>query len=311
MQTERYFPVILLVLGYLAIVEGYMHMKIQTNLQEQLNFNSGSYINVSLLRNNEFICNHWHNEAEIILPLEGSVRINLNMNPYFLNQHDILFSYPGELHTLEKSSNNLVMVLQFPFSLINNLDDMRPSVPILRSVKLITKDKDPDIHKYILACLQDIRDKHVNEEDFASSAMYANLIRIFVLIAKKYTKFSRLFPKTTVDKGREYIVKFTNVLDYINENFADDISLESIADSAGYSKFHFSRLFKQFTNMSFNDYVNSVRISKAENMLISGSLSITQVASMSGFNSLSSFNRNFKLVKKCTPSEFMSMYDQF
>lgn len=284
-------------------------MKIHADLREQVDFDSGSYINVSLLRDNDFVCNHWHSEAEIILPLEGTLKVSANMSPYFLNQHDILFSYPGELHTLEKTDSNLVMILQFPFSLINNLYDIRPAVPILRSVKLITEDKDPDIHKEILGYLINIKDEYLNVNEFSSASMYANLIPIFVLIAKKYTKFSSVFSNTTVDKGREYIIKFAKILDYINENYASNITLESIASSAGYSKFHFSRLFKQFTNMSFNDYLNNVRISKAENMLISGSLSITEVAALSGFNSLSTFNRNFKLAKKCSPSEFKNMFD--
>lgn len=230
------------------------------------------------------------------------------MTPYFLNQNDILLISPGELHDLEKSYDNLIMIVQFPFTLINDLNDIKPSMPILQSVKFLTKDKDSDIHEKILSYMIDIKDEFLSGNEFKCASMYANLIRIFILIAKKYTKISTLFPNTRVDKGREYIIKFTKILDYINENYASDITLESIADSAGYSKFHFSRLFKQLTNMPFNEYINNVRISKAENLLISGTLSITEVASLSGFNSLSTFNRNFKLVKKCTPKDFKNFY---
>lgn len=283
-------------------------MKLLNNMYEQLSFYPDGYINVSLQNNNEAFSKHWHKEAEIILPLEGSLNINVSMTPYTLNKNDVLFVYPGELHELEKSDNNYIMIVQFPFDLLNDLNDIKPSIPILKSVKLITEDKDSDIHKVIISYLMDIRDLFLNKNEFACASMYADLIHIFIQVAKKYTKISAMFPDTDIDKGREYIIKFTKILDYINENYATEISLESVADSAGYSKFHFSRLFRQFTNMSFNDYVNNVRISKAENLLISGRHSITEVASLSGFNSLSTFNRNFKLAKKCSPKEFVNLF---
>lgn len=283
-------------------------MKLLKNMFEQLSFNSDRYINVSLQNDNEAFSKHWHNEAEIVLPLEGNLNINVNMTPYFLNKNDILLIYPGELHELEKSYNNQIIIVQFPFTLINDLNDIKPSIPILRSVKLITEDKDSDIHEIVISYLLNIRDDFLNGNEFICASMYADLIQIFILIAKKYTKISTIFPNTNADKGKEYIIKFTKILDFINENYASDITLESIADSASYSKFHFSRLFRQFTNMSFNDYVNNVRISKAESLLISGNHSITEVASLSGFNSLSTFNRNFKLAKKCSPKDFKNLY---
>jgi AraC-like DNA-binding protein len=52
-----------------------------------------------------------------------------------------------------------------------------------------------------------------------------------------------------------------------------------------------------------------IKISKAENLLVNANLSITGVASLAGFDSLSIFNRNFKLAKKCTPKEFRNLYN--
>lgn len=77
---------------------------------------------------------------------------------------------------------------------------------------------------------------------------------------------------------------------------------------SGFSKFYFSRLFKQFTNVSFYKYVNQKRIEKAAKMLTEPNISITNVALSCGFESLSSFIRMFKIVKGCTPTEFRNMY---
>ena len=77
---------------------------------------------------------------------------------------------------------------------------------------------------------------------------------------------------------------------------------------SGFSKFYFSRLFKQFTNVSFYKYVNQKRIEKAAKMLTEPNISIANVALSCGFESLSSFIRMFKIVKGCTPTEFRNMY---
>lgn len=77
---------------------------------------------------------------------------------------------------------------------------------------------------------------------------------------------------------------------------------------SSFSKFYFSRLFKQFTDVSFYKYVNQKRIEKAAEMLTEPNISITNVALSCGFESLSSFIRMFKIVKGCTPTEFRNMY---
>jgi len=81
-----------------------------------------------------------------------------------------------------------------------------------------------------------------------------------------------------------------------------------VADITGFSKYHFTRLFKQFTNISFYKYLNQKRIANAETLLINPDMSITEVALHSGYTSLSAFIRMFKLIKNCTPTEFRHMY---
>jgi AraC-like DNA-binding protein len=100
-----------------------------------------------------------------------------------------------------------------------------------------------------------------------------------------------------------------NICDYISDHCTEPLTLDMAADLSGFSKYHFTRLFKQFTNVSFYKYLNLKRIAKAEQLLINPDLSITDVALSSGFSSLSAFIRMFKIIKGCTPSEFRSIYD--
>ena len=80
-----------------------------------------------------------------------------------------------------------------------------------------------------------------------------------------------------------------------------------MADLSGFSKFHFSRLFKQFSGQTFYQYVSKKRIEQAELLLAREEMSITDVASASGFESLSAFIRMFKLIKGMTPTQYRKM----
>ena len=100
------------------------------------------------------------------------------------------------------------------------------------------------------------------------------------------------------------------VTDYINNHFAEDLSLEGVASQAGFSKYHFSRLFKQYTDSTFYKYLNQKRIEFAKTLLQDPGVSVTEVAFKSGFSSLSAFLRMFKLMNNCTPTEFREMYDR-
>lgn len=115
------------------------------------------------------------------------------------------------------------------------------------------------------------------------------------------------FPGITNHKQHEYVEKFMMVCNYITDHCTENITVEELADLAGFSKFHFARLFKQFSNMSCYEYLTQKRIAHAERLLIEPGLSITEVAMRSGFNSLSTFNRIFKSAKNCTPSEYKNL----
>ena len=102
--------------------------------------------------------------------------------------------------------------------------------------------------------------------------------------------------------------KFMYICEYISEHCTEDLSLDDVANLAGFSKYHFSRLFKQFTNVSFYKYLNQKRIALAEKQLSDINNSITDVAINSGFSSMSSFIRMFKQIKNCTPTEFRNLH---
>ena len=127
------------------------------------------------------------------------------------------------------------------------------------------------------------------------------------MIGRDCTNDNEKFDVTS-NKQKEYTEKFLSVCNYINEHCTDNLTLDEVADLIGFSKYHFTRLFKQFTGVSFYKYLNQKRIACAEKLLVNPDISITEVSLQSGFSSLSAFIRMFKIIKDCTPTEFRNMY---
>jgi len=103
--------------------------------------------------------------------------------------------------------------------------------------------------------------------------------------------------------GRKYH-HLQQALRYINNNFSTDISLERVAGTAGISKYHFSRLFKEMTGLTYQSYLNRVRIEQAKKLLNDDALSITDTGYAVGYSDLTHFERIFKKLTGTTPSRF-------
>jgi AraC-like DNA-binding protein len=90
---------------------------------------------------------------------------------------------------------------------------------------------------------------------------------------------------------------------FIDENFAENIDLDNIADTAFFSKFHFIRLFKKTYTKTPHQYLTSVRIERSKLLLQEG-MSIAEVCYTVGFDSVSSFTGLFKRTTGITPSAY-------
>jgi YesN/AraC family two-component response regulator len=98
--------------------------------------------------------------------------------------------------------------------------------------------------------------------------------------------------------------KIQQAVRFINDNFRTTIRLDDVARKAGMSPAHFSRIFKQVMGMSYQDYLNRRRITKARNLLRTSALNITEIALSLGFSDPTGFGRNFKKLTGHTPSAF-------
>lgn len=100
-----------------------------------------------------------------------------------------------------------------------------------------------------------------------------------------------------------------NVQAYIFNNFNKEIKLEEAAEIAHMNTSAFSRYFKRVNKKTFSRYVTEIRIGFACKMLMENKFNIAEVCYESGYNNISNFNRQFKVIMDCTPSEYLKNYN--
>jgi AraC-like DNA-binding protein len=93
---------------------------------------------------------------------------------------------------------------------------------------------------------------------------------------------------------------------YIHAHLAEAMTLESVAKAVAVSPFHFCKIFKHATGLTFTDFVSHARVEKAKRLLMKPAARITDVAFDVGFQSLSHFNRSFRRIVSESPTEFRS-----
>ena len=92
-----------------------------------------------------------------------------------------------------------------------------------------------------------------------------------------------------------YLQRINIVIDYIREHLADDLSLETLADLAGFSRFHFHRVFSSIMGETLADFVARLRLERAVALLKADrSMLVTDAALTVGFSALASFSRAFR-----------------
>lgn len=101
--------------------------------------------------------------------------------------------------------------------------------------------------------------------------------------------------------------RISEITAYVLNNLSENLPLEKMADLSNMTPPSFSRWFRQSTGKSFVIYLNTVRIEKACEMLLTSDLPIINIAMDVGFESLSNFNRNFKKLKKISPREYRNL----
>lgn len=102
--------------------------------------------------------------------------------------------------------------------------------------------------------------------------------------------------------------KIKRVIDYIDEHYMDDLSINEIAEKFSMSGDYFRHLFKDVMNENFIDYLNKVRVEKSKSLLLKGNYAIYEVAKMVGYSSSQYYSRVFRKYTSMSPKEFIKTF---
>ncbi len=103
------------------------------------------------------------------------------------------------------------------------------------------------------------------------------------------------------------VEKIAPALLYVDKNFTREISLDETAKTLNMNREYFCRLFKKTVGITFVDYTNIVRISKAKELLVSSQKTISEISDELGFSSVSYFTRVFKNITNETPAAYRNI----
>lgn len=99
-----------------------------------------------------------------------------------------------------------------------------------------------------------------------------------------------------------------SVKEFINKNYQEELSIETISRAVSVSPFHMSRVFKEEAGCSPMQYVTRLRLGKAQVLLIHTDMSVTDIACQIGYNNSSAFNYSFQKQFGMTPLSFRNLY---
>lgn len=154
-----------------------------------------------------------------------------------------------------------------------------------------SKEENPGIAEHIQDMLFECTKKQKYYEDILMYEFLSVLVELL-----RHTEENALLIKK--NKREQYL---TPALDYIDKNFAENIKIKDLADLCALSESHFRRTFEEIMEMKPLDYVNFVRIRKACDLIRKTSMSMQDISLEIGYDTISTFNRNFRKLTGTTP----------
>lgn len=224
-----------------------------------------------------------HRSLEIVYVKDGNMQVTINNKAYMLKKDQAMIILPYETHSFLSTGYSDSYTCVFSHEFVTAFDNMISGKALTNPVLDITSESN-------IFLLKKIFDENSSKLEL-KGALY--------LFCAEFLSNSSLTDISKMDY--ELLHK---VLNYVQENYTNNISLKEIAKDLNYSYTYLSKYINNFLGISFADFINEHRISYAISLLNNTDLSITDISFKCGYSNVRSFNRNFiKLVHK-TPTEY-------
>ena len=225
---------------------------------------------------------HRHDFCEFEYVLQGKTRTNVNGAEYALQAADAVFVTPADIHGYEIPAEEPMQTITVHFS-----PELFPELSKLSSGVI-------HCSRELQAAFALLVEESRKDDKFAGQGVRNMLERILILANREDRKLA----------PAQHPVGLSAALAYVHKHFKEKITVEDVCKSCGYSVSSLCRNFKEQTGMTVVAYVNKQRLDYAERMLVTLEDAVSDICFASGFTSVRQFNRAFKEVYGCTPSQY-------
>lgn len=236
---------------------------------------------------------HYHNLYEIYLIESGSCNYFIDNKSYKLEVGDIVLIPEGTIHNTEYIDTAHSRML------INCSRKFIPSSITEHLPKIQYLYRNPTIKQEVIEIFKKIEEEFARADKLSEDILKCLTHSFFFLLIRNADT------RTIVESKNKYIEKAVN---YLQQNLKNDITLTQLAKECSLSPEHLSRMFKKETGFGFCEFLNLIRLQKAESLLKqSDDLSVSEIASECGFNDSNYFSVKFKKVYGFSPKKVQLM----
>lgn len=238
---------------------------------------------------------HWHERMELLLIYSGSLLLHIGGREFTAKENSLVIIPPERTH-MGISGNNGVRYRTVMFDISVFYNSARATDQFLKPIVKQIADFNPvtDDAEAVALC-----DTLIKEQ------LSGNAASALIVIGKIYELLGLLYRRCLCEPVLlAPDSKFKNVIDYIEDNYCNDISSAELSRRFGYDEAYFCRRFKSVTGLTPMNYIQILRLEAAKVKLTEGSLKISEISALCGFKDASYFTRCFK--KRCgmTPTEY-------
>lgn len=246
---------------------------------------------------------HFHNDYEIYYLVSGKKYYFIKDRTYLLNQGDLIFIPPYELHqTIDAGVHDLERILINFRQGFSSLED----AAFAEAFKILSSDENrmirfnPQEQTFIESHLYKMLQEAANKPAGYRIYLKTLLIQLILYIYRHVESHS---PKDFKDLSCVH-QRVSKITQHLNDHFSEPLTLATVAKLFFISPFYLCRIFKEVTGFSFNEYLTSIRLKEAQKLLRETNLKVIKISESCGFGSLSHFGRLFKQATGVSPLQF-------
>lgn len=239
---------------------------------------------------------HWHQRVELLLVHEGIFSIDIGKQHFTGRPGDLFVIRSGEIHHLQLVGKGTMYVCTFDPVLLCLL---QPEIHYVQSYISRDQLQEAGIAEQTDQFFQRILKERADKQKYAGVLIQTEIFHQYYLLVRWFESDS--LPE---QRGSARFRNFQLALSYIEQHYADTVTLQDIARVLNYSPAYVSRVFVQYTGTNFKKYLDNRRVYQASKLLKSADMTVSNVAAQCGFDNIRTFNNTFKRIAGKTPSQF-------